>query len=100
MPRCLTVVGRLFWVTTSTTVRLRPRGRILAAHPGPEISWETSARRRHGGWLVSGTSFATLHVTGGAALIYSANPGFTPAQVAPTMFADATLDHITNPGAA
>ena len=66
--------------------------------PGVSITsaWNTSDTATN---VVSGTSFSTAHVTGGAALVYSANPGFTSAQVAARMFADATLDHITNPGA-
>jgi len=47
---------------------------------------------------ISGTSMATPHIVGGAALILGASPSLTPAQVATQMFADATLNHITNPG--
>jgi FlaG/FlaF family flagellin (archaellin) len=42
---------------------------------------------------------ATPHVTGGAALILGGSPSLTPAQVASTMFANATPNKITNPGA-
>jgi len=65
--------------------------------PGISITsaWNTSDTATN---TISGTSFATSHVAGAAALIYSANPGFTAAQVASAMFNDATLDHITNPG--
>lgn len=48
---------------------------------------------------ISGTSMATPHVAGGAALILGANPAFTPAQVASTMVTNATPNKITNPGA-
>jgi subtilisin family serine protease len=46
----------------------------------------------------SGTSLAAPHVTGAAALILSANPGLTPAQVTAQIFANATTGVITDPG--
>jgi subtilisin family serine protease len=66
--------------------------------PGLTITsaWNTSDTATN---TISGTSMSAPHIAGGAALIYSANPGFTPAQVASAMFSNATLDHITNPGA-
>jgi subtilisin family serine protease len=42
---------------------------------------------------------ATPHVAGAAALILSGSPSSSPAQVASTMFANATPNKITNPGA-
>ena len=66
--------------------------------PGVTITsaWNTSDTATS---TLTGTSMATPHIAGGAALIYSANPGLTAAQVASAILSDATLDHITNPGA-
>lgn len=47
---------------------------------------------------ISGTSMATPHVAGGAALVLSANPGFTPAQVRDTLVNNATSGVVINPG--
>ena len=48
---------------------------------------------------LSGTSFATAHAGGVAALILSANPTWTPQQVRDKMVADATPGMVGNPGA-
>jgi subtilisin family serine protease len=65
--------------------------------PGVNItsSWLTSDTATN---TISGTSMATPHVTGGAALIASANPGFTPQQVRDAMVNNATNGVVANPG--
>jgi subtilisin family serine protease len=65
--------------------------------PGVNItsSWLTNDTATN---TISGTSMATPHVTGVAALILSANPGFTPQQVRDRMVADATTAVVVNPG--
>ncbi|MGB9376204.1 MAG: S8 family peptidase [Mycobacteriales bacterium] len=65
--------------------------------PGVNItsSWNTSDTATN---TISGTSMATPHVVGVAALKLSTNPGFTPAQVRDALVADATSNKVTNPG--
>jgi subtilisin family serine protease len=65
--------------------------------PGNQIlsSWYTSDTATN---TISGTSMATPHVTGAAALVLAANPGYTPAQVAAALVANATPGVITSPG--
>jgi len=48
--------------------------------------------------VLSGTSMATPHAAGAAALILSANPAATPQQVRDTMVGAATPGVVTNPG--
>jgi subtilisin family serine protease len=64
--------------------------------PGQDITsaWNTSDTATN---TISGTSMASPHVAGGAALILGGSPGLTPAQVASQMFANAALNKITNP---
>jgi subtilisin family serine protease len=65
--------------------------------PGVNIvsSWNTSDTATQ---TLSGTSMATPHVVGAAALILGANPSLTPAQVQSAMKANGTPNKITNPG--
>jgi subtilisin family serine protease len=66
--------------------------------PGVNItsSWNTNDTATN---TISGTSMATPHVVGAAALILSASPTSTPAQVQAAMKANGTPNKITNPGA-
>jgi subtilisin family serine protease len=65
--------------------------------PGVNItsSWDTSDTATN---TISGTSMATPHVTGAAALYLSAHPTAAPATVQQALKDNATLNHITNPG--
>jgi subtilisin family serine protease len=66
--------------------------------PGVSItsSWSTTDTATN---TISGTSMATPHVTGAAALYLSANPAATPAQVASALVANATSGVLTSVGA-
>jgi subtilisin family serine protease len=68
---------------------------IFAPGDGITSSWMTNDTATN---TISGTSMATPHVVGAAALILGANASFTPAQVATAMFNAATPNKITNPG--
>ncbi|MBI3687063.1 MAG: S8 family peptidase [Actinobacteria bacterium] len=65
--------------------------------PGVNItsSWNTSDTATN---TISGTSMATPHVVGAAALYLATNPAATPAQVQSAMVAAATPNKIVNPG--
>ncbi|MFG2603424.1 S8 family serine peptidase [Streptomyces sp. NPDC048514] len=66
--------------------------------PGSDITsdWNDSDQ---GTKTISGTSMATPHVTGAAAVYLAAHPDATPAQVASALTGGATVDKIGNPGA-
>ncbi|MFD2764706.1 S8 family peptidase [Micromonospora eburnea] len=65
--------------------------------PGSSITsaWRTSDSATN---TISGTSMATPHVAGAAALVLGANPSYTPAQVASYLTSNATSGVVTSPG--
>jgi subtilisin family serine protease len=65
--------------------------------PGSSITsaWYTSTTATN---TISGTSMATPHVVGAAALVLAANPSYTPQQVRDKLFNDATNGVVTSPG--
>ncbi len=65
--------------------------------PGSGITsaWATSDTATN---TISGTSMASPHAAGAAALILSANPTWTPQQVRDSMVANATPNKVTSPG--
>ncbi|MBO4205557.1 S8 family serine peptidase [Micromonospora echinofusca] len=68
---------------------------IYAPGAGITSAWSSSDTATN---TISGTSMAAPHVAGGAALILGGAPGLTPAQVASTMFGNATPNKITDAG--
>jgi subtilisin family serine protease len=69
---------------------------IFAPGVGITSSWATSNTATN---TISGTSMATPHVTGTAALVLAAHPSFTPTQVRNQLVADATTGHVIGAGA-
>ncbi|MBM7075908.1 S8 family peptidase [Micromonospora humida] len=65
--------------------------------PGSRITsaWNTNDSATN---TIDGTSMASPHVAGAAALVLSANPSYTPAQVASSLTSSATPNVVTSPG--
>jgi subtilisin family serine protease len=65
--------------------------------PGSSITsaWYTSDTATN---TISGTSMASPHVAGAAALYLQSNPGSSPATVRNGLVNNATTNHVTNPG--
>ncbi len=65
--------------------------------PGSSIksAWYTTNTATN---TISGTSMASPHVAGAAALVLAANPSFTPAQVRDNLVNTATPNKVTSPG--
>ncbi|WP_371827655.1 S8 family serine peptidase [Amycolatopsis sp. WQ 127309] len=68
---------------------------IFAPGSGITSSWIGSTTATN---TISGTSMATPHVVGAAALYLAANPGATPQQVRDALVANGTTGKVTSPG--
>lgn len=96
-PEALTVAS-----TTSTDARssfsnIGTCVDIFAPGSGITSSWNTNDTATN---TISGTSMATPHVTGAAALFLETAPSSTPAQVGAAIVADSTPGKVTDPGTA
>ncbi|MEO3778439.1 S8 family peptidase [Micromonospora sp. B11E3] len=69
---------------------------IFAPGSGITSAWYTSDSATN---TISGTSMASPHVAGAAALVLTASPSYTPQQVRDKLVNDATNGVVTNPGA-
>jgi aqualysin 1 len=65
--------------------------------PGRSITsaWNTDPTATN---TISGTSMASPHVTGAAALVLQSNPGASPAAVGSFLTSHATANHVSSPG--
>ena len=68
---------------------------VFAPGTGIESAWITSSSSTR---TISGTSMASPHVAGVAALVLQANPNWTPAQVSAKIIDGSTKNVVTNPG--
>jgi subtilisin family serine protease len=68
---------------------------VFAPGVGITSSWNTNSTAVN---TLSGTSMATPHVAGAAALYLSSQPGATPAQVAAALTGNATPNKVVGPG--
>jgi subtilisin family serine protease len=68
---------------------------IFAPGVGITSSWWTGDTAKN---TISGTSMATPHVAGAAALVASANPSWTPQQIRDYLVNNATNGAVVNPG--
>ena len=66
--------------------------------PGSKIT-SASNKSNSATMTMDGTSMASPHVAGAAALVLAAHPSFTPAQVSAALVADATSGAVTSAGA-
>jgi subtilisin family serine protease len=68
---------------------------IFAPGVGVLSAWRTSNNATR---TLNGTSMASPHVAGAAALVLQANPGFSPADVTNFLISNSTTGVVTNPG--